>query len=199
MKFTPTDLPGAYLIEIDPIADNRGFFARLWCRDEFQEHGISMDPVQASVSHNAITGTLRGLHFQWSPSREAKLVRCESGRIYDVIVDLRPDSPTFTRHISVELDSRDHNALYVPPGFAHGFQTLEAHSNILYMMSDRFRPELADGVRYNDPQFGIDWPLPTSTILDRDRDYPDFDAEDYTRRYFQGLHSVASDVKQDQD
>ncbi len=186
MKFTPTDLQGAYIIEIDPEKDDRGFFARLWCQNEFQQHGITMDLVQASVSHNAVAGTLRGLHFQWPPSQEAKLVRCQRGRVYDVIVDLRPDSSTFTQHVAVELDSRAHNAVYVPPGFAHGFQTLEANSDIVYMMSDYFRPELADGVRFDDPQFEIEWPLPIDCIVDRDRDYPDFDSDSYTKRYLHG-------------
>ena len=187
MKFLPTDLDGSYVIEIDPVEDDRGFFARLWCREEFQQQGIAMDVVQASVSHNTVAGTLRGLHFQWPPSHEAKLVRCERGRIYDVIVDLRPESPTFTRHVAVELDSQSSNALYVPAGFAHGFQTLEADSDVVYMMSDQYQPELADGVRFDDPAFGVDWPLAVSCIAARDSDYPDFDPATYFSRYSQGL------------
>ncbi len=144
-----------------------------------------MDLVQVSVSHNALAGTLRGLHFQWPPSVEAKLVRCERGRIYDVIVDLRPDSSTFSKHFAVELDSQSHRSLYVPPGFAHGFQTLLDNSDIVYMMSDYHRPELADGVRYNDPQFGIDWPIQITNSVERDRNYPDFNPQDFSRRFMQ--------------
>jgi dTDP-4-dehydrorhamnose 3,5-epimerase len=162
------------VIDIDPMEDARGFFARLWCRDEFEAHGIKMDIAQASLSHNMLAGTVRGLHFQRPPSREGKIVRCERGRIHDVIVDLRPDAPTFTRHFAIELDGTRRNALYVPPGFAHGFQTLVADSDVVYLTSDAYRPELADGVRYDDPAFGIKWPLPVSCIIARDRDYPDF-------------------------
>ncbi len=187
MKIIPTDLKGSYLIETDPIEDSRGFFARLWCKREFRQHGIDIEMVQVSLSHNTATGTLRGMHFQWPPSCEAKLVRCERGRIHDVIVDLRPDSPTFARHATFELDSRTHNALYIPAGFAHGFQALEANTDILYMMSDYYRPDLQDGVRHDDPAFGIGWPLPVSSITPRDRDYPDFDPDKHSRRYYQAL------------
>jgi dTDP-4-dehydrorhamnose 3,5-epimerase len=189
LKFTPTKLPGAYVIEIDRSEDARGFFARLWCKEEFKQQGIRMEPVQVSVSHNPAPGTLRGLHFQWPPSTEAKLVRCQRGRIYDVIVDLRPDSPTFTQHVTVNLDDREHNSLYIPPGFAHGFQTLEANTDILYMMSDFYRPDLQDGVRHDDPAFGISWPLPLTSISDRDRDYPDFDPDSHTRKFNRALVS----------
>lgn len=186
MKFTPIELAGAYMIHIDRMEDERGFFARLWCRKEFDAHGISMDIVQLSLSHNSVCGTLRGLHFQWPPSQEAKLVRCERGSVYDVIVDMRPDSATFARHVATELDSRLHNILYVPPGFAHGFQTLERDSDVVYMMSDYYRPELSDGVRFEDPAFSITWPLPVGCIADRDRDYPDFDRRAYCERYSLG-------------
>lgn len=190
MKFIPAGLQGAYIIEVDPQADSRGFFARLWCQSEFQKHGITMQVVQTSVSHNASVGTVRGMHFQWPPSQEAKLVRCERGRVYDVIVDLRPDSATFTQHIAVELDSQKHNAVYVPPGFAHGFQTLEANSDLIYMMSDYFRPELADGFRYDDPQFDIAWPLPVDCIIERDCNYPDFDSDSYMQRYSEACRTI---------
>ncbi|MCB1750405.1 MAG: dTDP-4-dehydrorhamnose 3,5-epimerase family protein [Gammaproteobacteria bacterium] len=186
MRFTPTELPGSFIVHIEPVEDARGFFARLWCREEFAARGITMDVVQVSISHNAVCGTLRGLHFQWPPSAEAKLVRCERGRVHDVIVDLRPDSATFTRHMAVELDSRTHNALFVPPGFAHGFQTLETDSDVVYMMSDYYRPELSDGVRFDDPEFGIPWPLPVACIAERDRDYPDFDRRAYSSRVAAG-------------
>lgn len=171
------------MIEIDQMDDERGFFARLWCRDEFKAQGIEMDVAQASLSHNPLRGTLRGLHFQWPPSREAKLVRCERGCIYDAIIDLRPESSSFGQHFAIELNSRRRNALYVPSGFAHGFQTLEADSDVVYMMSDVFRPTLADGVRFDDPAFGIAWPLPVSCMIDRDRGYPDFDRAAYVKKY----------------
>jgi dTDP-4-dehydrorhamnose 3,5-epimerase len=187
LKITPTDLPGASLLEIEPVEDSRGFFARLWCKQELRQHGIDMDLVQVSISHNAASGTLRGMHFQWPPSKEAKLVRCQSGRIHDVILDLRPESPTFTQHAAFELDSRKHNALYIPPGFAHGFQTLEEDSDIVYMMSDYYRPDLQDGVRYDDPAFAIAWPLPVSSISPKDGEYPDFEPGSYTRKYNQAL------------
>lgn len=187
MRIAPTGLQGPCLIEIDRNADARGFFARLWCRREFREHHIDMEVVQVSISHNATAGTLRGLHFQWPPSREAKLVRCQRGCIHDVIVDLRPDSPTFTQHAAFELDSQRHNALYVPAGFAHGFQTLEADTDIVYMMSDYYRPDLQDGVRHDDPAFGISWPLPVSSISPRDHDYPDFDPAGHAERYRRAL------------
>ena len=195
MKFVPTDLDGAFVIEADPIEDSRGYFARLWCQEEFRQQGIETSLVQASISHNVVAGTLRGMHFQWPPSQEAKLVRCQRGRVHDVIVDLRPDSETFTRHVAVELDSRSHHALYIPAGFAHGFQTLEANCDIVYMMSDAYRPDLADGVRYNDPRFGIIWPLAVACIHDRDRDYPDFDPDSYARRYLQASQPGSNDKK----
>jgi dTDP-4-dehydrorhamnose 3,5-epimerase len=175
MKFSPLPIAGAWLIEIDPQADARGHFARLWCRDEFAAHGIVMEVVQASVSHNRRAGTLRGLHWQRAPSLEAKLVRCQRGRVHDVIVDVRPGSPSYLQHAALVLDSAAHNAAYVPPGCAHGFQTLEDDCEVVYLMSDVYRPDLATGVRHDDPAFGIAWPLPVSTIADRDRAYPDFD------------------------
>jgi len=190
LKIIPIELQGSYLVEIDPMEDSRGFFARLWCKQEFRQYGIDMEVVQASISHNAKPGTLRGLHLQWPPSCEAKMVRCQRGRIYDVIVDLRPDSPTFTHHAVFELDSRKHNSLYIPSGFAHGFQTLEANTDIIYMMSDYYRPVLQDGVRFDDPAFGITWPLPIASISPRDRDYPDFDPNGHARKHDQAQRGV---------
>ena len=185
MKFIATGLAGSFVIDIEPITDERGYFARLWCRDEFAAQGIATDAVQMSVSHNPVQGTLRGMHFQWPPSQEAKLVRCQRGRIYDVIVDLRPESSTFCAHFAVELDSDRQNALYIPPGFAHGFQTLQPDCDITYMMSDVFRPELYGGVRFDDPAFAIDWPLPLGPIAERDHGYADFDRAAYCRKYSQ--------------
>lgn len=186
MIFQPTELHGALMLQIDPMEDDRGFFARLWCRQEFIRHGIDVDIVQVSLSHNAVAGTLRGLHFQWPPSRESKLVRCQRGSVFDVIVDLRPDSPTFTRHATFELNSQLNNALYVPPGFAHGFQTLQDNSDLVYMMSDYHRPDLTHGYRFDDSAFGIRWPLPVACIADRDREYPDFDRGNYIAKYASG-------------
>jgi len=182
VKFLPTAIPGARTVELERHADARGFFARTWCREEFAREGIAVDMVQASVSHNRLRGTVRGLHFAWPPSQEAKLVRCERGQIFDVIVDLRPESPAFLRHVAVTLDDQ-RNALYIPPGVAHGFQTLAEDCTILYMMTEAYRPEVADGVRFDDPAFGIAWPLPVTSIIARDRDYPDFDATAHAVRY----------------
>ena len=182
----PTPIRGAFLVEIEHRDDPRGFFARLWCREEFSAQGIPIDMVQASVSHNAVAGTVRGMHFQLPPSREGKLVRCERGRIHDVIIDLRPDAPTFTRHHAVTLDADSRNALYVPPGVAHGFQTLRDDCDVYYMMSDYYSPALQAGVRWNDAAFGIAWPIAKVTIHPRDAAYPDFDpgafAAEYARR-----------------
>jgi dTDP-4-dehydrorhamnose 3,5-epimerase len=187
MNVQATPIPGAYTVELERRSDERGFFARTWCRHEFARLGISFDMVQASVSHNRRRGTVRGLHFTWPPSREAKLVRCERGQVLDVIVDLRPDSPAFLRHVSVTLDDERLSALYIPPGVAHGFQTLAEDCTVLYMMTQAYRPELADGVRHDDPAFGVSWPLPVSCILERDRSYPDFDPAAHAARYRSAL------------
>ncbi|MCX2980944.1 dTDP-4-dehydrorhamnose 3,5-epimerase [Halieaceae bacterium IMCC14734] len=193
MKFVPTQLEGAFVVEPEPQSDERGFFARLYCRQEFERQGVNEPMVQSSLSHNALPGTLRGMHFQLLPSREAKLVRCQQGRMFDVIVDLRPSSSTFMQHVGVELDSRSHNALYVPAGFAHGFQTLESNTDVLYMMTEYYAPQLSAGARFNDPAFGIDWPLPVSVIATRDREYPNFDATAYASNY---LHALGSGDKE---
>ncbi len=174
MKFQPTPLEGAWIVEIEPLTDERGFFARTWCREEFQEHGLVSHLAQCSLSATKKKGTIRGLHFQKPPHEEAKLVRCTTGRIYDVIVDLRSASPTCKRWFSVELTAAAHNALYVPPGFAHGFQTLEDGCEVFYQMSCPHQPASASGVRWDDPAFHITWPLPVSVISQADRSYPDF-------------------------
>ncbi|NTV10996.1 MAG: dTDP-4-dehydrorhamnose 3,5-epimerase [Zoogloea sp.] len=183
MIFEPTPIPGAHQIEIERNVDERGFFARAWCREEFAAQGIKIDMLQASISHSRLAGTLRGLHFTWPPSREGKLVRCEHGRIFDVIVDLRPTSPAFLHHFSVVLDDQRKNALYIPSGVAHGFQTLSDACDVFYMMSEAYSPELADGVRCDDPAFGILWPLEVSVMSERDRNYPDFDVHRHAQRY----------------
>jgi dTDP-4-dehydrorhamnose 3,5-epimerase len=173
--FEPTPIPGAFLVGLDRREDERGFFARAWCREEFASQGIDVQMVQASVSHTRLAGTLRGLHFARPPAREGKLVRCVRGRVFDVIVDLRPQSPTYLRHFPIALDCSGHDAIFVPHGVAHGHQTLVDDCELLYMMTEPYRPELADGVRYDDPAFGIRWPLPVTHIAERDRGYPDFD------------------------
>lgn len=174
MIFRPTGLPGAYVVDIEPRVDERGFFARTWCQEEFAAHGLSPRLVQCNISHNRVEGTLRGMHYQVAPAAEAKLVRCTRGAIHDVIVDLRPDSPTFLRHVGVTLTAATHTMLYVPEGFAHGFLTLTDDTEVFYQMSEFYAPECARGARWNDPQFGIAWPGPVRCISPRDATYPDF-------------------------
>ena len=186
MLFRATRIAGAYEVDLDPHEDERGFFARTWCAREAAALGLPDRIVQASVSHNARRGTLRGLHFQWPPSREGKLVRCERGAVHDVLVDLRPDSASFLAHIALRLEAGPGNALYVPPGVAHGFQVLEDDTRVGYLMSDFHAPELAGGVRWDDPAFGVAWPLPVTVISPRDRDYPDFDADAHAARFRRG-------------
>jgi len=183
VRFTETELRGAYVVEPEPRQDMRGFFARLWCEREFAALGLHARVVQVSMSRNLRRGTVRGMHMQLPPSREAKLVSCMRGRIYDVIVDLRPGSPTYLRHFAIELDAERHTALYIPPGMLHGFQTLEDDSEVLYHMSDFHAEHLAFGARWNDPAFGILWPeSPQIVILPRDAEYPDFDSDAYLAR-----------------
>jgi dTDP-4-dehydrorhamnose 3,5-epimerase len=165
--FRPTPIPGAIVVSPEPKSDERGHFARTWCSEEFAAHGIDVSMPQASVSHNHRAGTLRGLHFARPPGREGKLVRCERGRVFDVIVDLRPESAAYLHHFAVELDEQALTALYVPPGVAHGFQTLVDGSRVLYMMSEAYRPDLYAGARHDDPVFAIRWPLPVSAIAER--------------------------------
>jgi dTDP-4-dehydrorhamnose 3,5-epimerase len=183
LKFEDTPISGVSIVSPELLVDERGFFARTWCGLECSARGAPPGIVQASISHNRRAGTLRGMHFSWPPSREFKLVRCERGCIFDVVIDLRPDSPTFARHFAIELTAKDRAALLIPPGLAHGFQTLADDSDVLYMMTDYYRAELADGVRYDDPAFDIQWPRPVTTILERDRIYRDFDAIEHRRKF----------------
>ncbi len=177
MRFTETDLPGAFVLELEPHADERGFFARAWCEREFAERGLETHVSQCNVSFNARRGTLRGLHFQAPPHAEAKLVRCIRGAVHDVIVDLRPSSPTFRRWIAVELSAENRRALYIPKGFAHGFQTLVDETELFYQHSEPHAPGFERGVRWNDPAFAIEWPFAESPILsEKDRAWPDFSA-----------------------
>ena len=174
MIFTETILKGAYLIKPQRLEDERGFFARVWCRKEFEAHGLSTDLVQCNVSFNVSKGTLRGMHFQASPHEEAKLVRCTMGAIHDVIIDLRKDSPTYLRHFAEVLSAENRNMFCIPEGFAHGFITLEDRTEVFYQMSAFYNAESARGVRWNDPAFGIRWPSEVRVISERDRNYPDF-------------------------
>ena len=174
MIFQPTGLTGAYVIAIERLSDARGFFARSFCAREFEDHGLNPSLAQCNISYNRHAGTLRGMHFQASPFEEAKLVRCTRGAIHDVIIDLRPDSPTFMQHVGVQLTPDARNMLYVPEGFAHGFLTLEDHTEVFYQMSEFYVPGAARGFRWDDPAFAIDWPASVSVISERDAAYPDF-------------------------
>lgn len=174
MRFEKTTLPGAYLIIPEPARDARGHFERTFCVQEFAAHGLETGFVQHSTSHNLRKGTLRGMHFQRPPHEEAKIVTCLKGAIFDVIVDLRPGSASFGRWASFELTAENRLRLYVPKGFAHGFQTLTDATEVGYLISAFYDPAASSGVRYDDPAFGVDWPLPVAAISDRDRAWPDW-------------------------
>jgi dTDP-4-dehydrorhamnose 3,5-epimerase len=176
MFFAETALRGAFVIGLDRKADLRGYFARTFCVHEFEAHGLNPRVVQCNVSFNQRKGTLRGMHWQAPPSAEAKLVRAVRGAILDVIVDLRADSPTYLRHVAVELTADNGQALYIPEGFAHGFQTLADETEVFYQMSEFYAPEQARGARWNDPAFGIAWPLPDPIMNERDLTWPDYPA-----------------------
>ena len=180
MRFEVLAVQQAFLVRLEPTVDVRGFFARTFCIQEFAEAGLPTQAVQASISFNTKRGTLRGMHFQWPPSREGKLVRCLRGAVFDVLLDLRPDSPTYLRHASVQLDQENRDAVFIPHGVAHGFQTLSDSTEMLYQMTDVYAPALAAGVRWNDPTFAIDWPISTGLVMSaRDAHYPDFDRNAY--------------------
>jgi dTDP-4-dehydrorhamnose 3,5-epimerase len=169
MRFIATELIGAYIVEPEPHQDSRGLFARTFCAQEFREHSLVDTFVQCNTSWNARKGTLRGLHYQLPPSSEIKLVRCTAGALWDVIVDLRPDSPTYLQHVGVELTAKNRRALYIPEMFAHGFQTLEDDTEVFYQMSEFYAPKSARGLRFDDPKLAIKWPLPAISISDQDR------------------------------
>jgi dTDP-4-dehydrorhamnose 3,5-epimerase len=174
MIFEKTNLRDAYLIEVEKRSDERGFFARMWCRKEFEEHGIESQVVQTNISHNIKKGTLRGMHFQINPYQETKLVRCTRGAIHDVIIDLRPDSPTYGEWTGVELSADNYKMLFVPKNFAHGFQTLVDDTEVTYQVTEFYTPGAERGLRHDDPAFAISWPLPVSVISDKDRSWPAF-------------------------
>ncbi len=175
MIFDETKLPGAFEIRLEPRSDERGFFARTWCQREFEAHGLKARLVQCSLSFNARKGTLRGMHYQVAPYAETKLVRCTKGAIYDVVLDLRPQSTTFKKWIAVILTAENRNAVYVPEGFAHGFLTLEDETEVLYQMSEFYNAESARGVRWDDPAFQITWPQKVQAISQTDRTYANFE------------------------
>jgi len=174
MIFTRTNLEGAFVIQIQKMEDDRGFFARTFCQREFQEQGLNPNLVQCNLSYNKTLGTMRGMHFQMSPHQEAKLIRCTQGAIQDVIVDIHPGSPTYLQHFSVVLTASEHNALYVPEGFAHGFLTLEPETYVFYQMSEFYTPGYGRGFRWNDPAFRIEWMGEVVVIAERDANYPDY-------------------------
>lgn len=176
MRFTEVKLKGAYIIEMELIEDERGFFARSFCKNEFEKHGLNPNIVQCNISCNKKRGTLRGMHYQTKPYEEAKVVSCIRGALYDVIIDLRPDSPTYCRWSAVELTEKNYKMIYVPEGFAHGFQTLEDNTEVFYQMSQFYHPECARGVRWDDLAFGIEWPHSEQRIISqKDLRYPNFD------------------------
>ena len=177
MKFNPTAIHGAFLIDLAPATDDRGSFSRIFCEKTFADAGIDLRPVQTNLSRNPLAATLRGLHFQREPHGEAKLVQCVRGRIHDVAVDLRPGSPTYLAHVAVTLSPDAQRLFHIPAGCAHGYLTLEPHSDVLYQVSAAYAPAAASGVRWNDPAFGIAWPRAPAAIADRDANYPDYRRE----------------------
>jgi len=174
MIFTETKLQGAFIIDVNRLSDERGFFARSWCEDEFAAHGIHMPPVQANLSFNPQKGTLRGMHYQLPPYEETKLVRCTRGAIYDVIVDLREESPTYMQWIGVELTADSFRMLFVPGRFAHGFITLEDNTDVAYQVSAKYTPGAERGLRWNDPAIGIEWPMQPTLVSPKDAVHPDY-------------------------
>ncbi|MBS4167671.1 dTDP-4-dehydrorhamnose 3,5-epimerase [Parachlamydia sp. AcF125] len=182
MEFIPTPLEGAFMIDLNKFGDERGFFARLFCQKEFARHGLESGIVQVNNSFSAKKGTLRGLHYQLAPYEETKLVRCIQGALYDVIVDLRVDSPTFKKAFGAVLSSENRLMMYVPKGFAHGFMTLEPDSEIMYFVSQFYSQEYERGVRWDDPAFAIGWPAAPALISERDKNHPDFDLSEHLNK-----------------
>lgn len=174
MKFLETEISGVFVIRSEPVLDERGFFARSWCQKEFASHGLNSQLVQCNISGNVRKGTLRGMHYQTAPYAETKLIRCTRGSIFDVALDLRPNSQTYKRWTATVLTAGNHHMFYIPEGCAHGFLTLEDDCEVFYQMSEFYHPESARGVRWNDPAFGIEWPGKAEVISTRDASYPDF-------------------------
>jgi dTDP-4-dehydrorhamnose 3,5-epimerase len=181
--FTETKLKGAFIIDLDRKVDERGFFARAFCQHEFRDHGLKPVIAQANLAHNAKKGTVRGMHFQYPPAAETKLVRCTRGAILDIIVDLRPESPTYLQHISVELNEDNMTALYVPERFAHGYQALRDNTDTSYQVGEFYTPNAEGGLRYDDPRLGLEWPLPVTVISPKDQAFrPMREIEDEVKR-----------------
>ena len=176
MKATETNLEGAFVVDLEKREDQRGFFARAFCKEEFEAHGLNGTVVQANVSGNHVKGTLRGMHFQLHPHEEVKMIRCTRGAVYDVIIDLREESPTYKQWLGVELSLANGRLLYVPEGFAHGYLTLEDDSEVFYLVTQFYTPGSESGVRYDDPAFGVEWPagVPIAVMTDKDRNWPDY-------------------------
>lgn len=172
MIITKTNIPDVHILEIEERSDQRGFFARTFCRDEFLEAGLEPAVEQCNLSYNHVAGTLRGMHFQVAPHPEVKLVRCTRGAIVDVVVDMRPESPTYRRHVAVELTAENRRALYVPAYFAHGYQTLVDGTEVVYQVGGAYVPEAERGLRYDDPDLGIDWPVPVAMVSEKDSSWP---------------------------
>lgn len=181
MKFIPTPLSGAYLIDLERRGDHRGFFARVFCADEFESHGLTHRFVQVNDSLSAEKGTLRGMHYQLAPKAETKVVRCIRGAMWDCIVDLRPGSPTFKQWFGAELSAENRRMMYVPKGFAHGFLTLAPDTEALYLVDEFYSPQCERGVRWDDPQIGIEWPARPEVLSERDAAHPDFSVETHLR------------------
>ena len=175
MIFTETELKGAFILDIKKMEDERGFFGRSWCKREMEEHGLNGNVVQTNVSFNKVKGTFRGMHFQRAPHQETKLVRCTRGAILDVIIDLRPSSPTYKKWIGVELTEQNHRMLYVPEDFGHGFVTLEDNTEVTYQVTQFYTPGAEGGLRWNDPAFGIQLPVTPTVISAKDAAWADFD------------------------
>jgi len=176
MKFTETGLEGAWIVDVEPLSDDRGFFGRTWCAKEFAEHGMVADIAQCNLSYNHRRGTLRGLHYQVPPAAEAKFVRCTAGAVHDVIVDVRPDSDTYLQWVGVDLTAENRRALYVPPMFAHGYLTLTDGAEVIYQVSEFYTPGAERGARYDDPLFRIDWPVAIDVISEKDAAWAPFEA-----------------------
>jgi dTDP-4-dehydrorhamnose 3,5-epimerase len=194
--FTETELSGAFVIDLDRKEDDRGFFARAFCQHEFAEHGLKPFVAQANIAFNRRKGTLRGMHFQFPPAAETKLVRCTRGAILDIIVDLRPESPTYLEHVSVELSADNHRALYVPERFAHGYQVLEDVTETSYQVGEFYTPGAEGGLPYDDPRLGLSWPLPLTEISDKDRGWPALaEIEEELRRRMSAAPTVPNEQR----
>jgi dTDP-4-dehydrorhamnose 3,5-epimerase len=178
MKFTETKLKGAFIVDLEPRGDERGFFARSFCQKEFEAHGLKPLIAQANISFNYRRGTVRGMHFQFPPAAETKFVRCSRGAIVDVIVDLRPESPTYLEHVAVELTADNRRGLYVPERFAHGYQVLEDNTETTYQVGEFYTPAAESGIRYSDPRLAIAWPLPATDMSEKDQNWPLLEASE---------------------